>query len=236
MGCPSSFEVETRRCYACVPVGSGSLRFGQRRPVERTLHGNVEASSMSRHLRPRSPRGFTLVELLVVVVIVGVLGSLGVASFRARVFGSKSTEAFAMVQSIRAAEERWKAENMRYLNVSTSGTWYPAKPSDRTKRAFFTSGTCVPDPAPTQDCRWKLLNPTIPGPVQFGYKVNAGAPSEAMTTLDADAAPTGWSGWAANGDHWYVIQAIADADGDGVYAKFVSSSIRGDVFHENDGE
>ena len=174
---------------------------------------------------------------MVVVIIMGVLATIGIASFRNQIFGSKATEAFAMVQSIRAAEERWKAENMRYLNVSTSATWYPAKPTGRTKRAFFTSaGGCVPDPAPSQDCRWKLLNPTIPGPVQFGYQVNAGAPSEAMTTLDADATPTGWSGWPANGDHWYVIQAIADADGDGVYAKFVASSLRADVFRENDGE
>lgn len=191
---------------------------------------------MSRLLRPRTSRGFTLVELMVVVVIVGVLGTLGVASFRSRVFGSKATEAFAMVQSIRAAEERWKAENMRYLNVSTSGTWYPAKPVDRTKRAFFKTGACVPDPAPSQDCRWKLLNPTIPGPVQFGYQVNAGAPSEAMTTLDTDATPKGWSGWPASGDHWYVIQAIANANGDTVYAKFVASSLRADVIHENDGD
>jgi type II secretory pathway pseudopilin PulG len=173
---------------------------------------------------------------MVVVVIVGILASIGVASFRGQVFGSKATEAFSMVQSIRAAEERWKAENLRYLNVSTPGNWYPAKPVDRTKRSFFNSGTCSPSPTPSDDCRWKLLNPTVPGPVQFGYLVNAGAPSEPMTVLDNDAKPASWAGWSANGDHWYVIQAIADADGDKIYAKFVASSIRGDVFRENDGE
>lgn len=173
---------------------------------------------------------------MVVVVIVGVLATIGIASFRARVFGSRSTEAFAMVQSIRAAEERWRAENLRYLDVSTPGTWYPAKPTDRTKRAFFRSGTCEASGTPSEDCRWKLLNPTVPGPVQFGYKVNAGGPQTAMTPLDPDAKPPDWNGWAANGEHWYVIQAIADADGDGVYAKFVASSLRADVYHLNDGE
>jgi Tfp pilus assembly major pilin PilA len=177
------------------------------------------------------------VELMVVVVIVGILASIGLASFRGQAFGSKATEAFAMVQSIRAAEERWKAENLRYLNVSTAGHWYPAKPVDRTKRAFFQTGTCSPSPDPSDDCRWKLLNPTVPGPVEFGYMVNAGGPNTAMTTPDTDARPADWAGWGTpNGEHWYVIQAIADADGDGIYAKFVASSIRADVYRANDGE
>jgi Tfp pilus assembly protein PilE len=180
-----------------------------------------------------------LVELMVVVVIVGILASIGVASFRAQAFGSKSTEAFAMIQSIRAAEERWKAENLRYLNVSkTSGNWYPAKPFDRTKRAFFQTGTCPPSGDPSDDCRWKLLNPTVPGPVQFGYRVNAGGPSDAMTTPEAESKPVDWVDWPANPnkDHWYVIQAIADADGDHIYAKFIATSLRADVYHGNDGE
>ena len=97
-------------------------------------------------------------------------------------------------------------------------------------------GTCGPNPSPGDDCRWKLLNPTVTGPVMFGYQVNAGPPSEPMMALDNDAKPANWSGWGTHGDHWYVIQAIADADGDGVYAKFVAGSIRADVFHSNDGE
>jgi hypothetical protein len=52
-----------------------------------------------------------------------------------------------------------------------------------------------------------------------------------MTTPDTDARPADWVDWGTpNGEHWYVIQAIADADGDGVYAKFVASSIRADVY------
>ncbi len=192
---------------------------------------------MSTTLRARgTTRGFTLVELMVVVVIVGILGIIGIASFRSRVFGSKSTEALAMIQSIRAAEERWKAENLTYLNVTRTSTWYPATPTARTKRSFYNTGTCgIPAPD-TDDCRWKLLNPTSIGATEFGFMLTAGDPGANMTDPDAKARPSGWSSWPASREGWFVIQAIADADGDGTYAKFVASSLRGDVYRENEGE
>lgn len=194
-------------------------------------------------MTPRAPhrplaRGFTLVELLVVVVIVGVLGAIGIASFRERIFGSKSTEALAMIQSIRSAQERYKAENLTYLNVSQEGSWYPAAPARRRDsnylRSFYNAGTCAPL-EDSDNCRWRRLNPAITGPVTFGYRVNAGAPSESLTAL-AGPPPPGWAGWLPNAEHWYVIQAVADADGDGVRAFFFASSLRGDVASMNDGE
>jgi prepilin-type N-terminal cleavage/methylation domain-containing protein len=182
-------------------------------------------------------RAFTLVELMVVVTIVGILGVIGIASFRSRIFGSKTTDALAMMQSIRAAEERWRSENLTYLNVTRTSAWYPAAPTPKTKRSFYNSATCgVPIPD-TDDCRWKLLNPTKTGSsTEFGFMLTAGPPGAAMTDPDPKARPSGWTQWQANGDHWFVLQAVADFDGDGVYAKVVSSSIRGDVYHENDGE
>jgi prepilin-type N-terminal cleavage/methylation domain-containing protein len=183
-----------------------------------------------------SLHGFTLVELMVVVAIVGILAVIGLASFRARVFGSKSSDALAMMQSIRAAEERWRADNLTYLNVTRSANWYPALPTARTKRSFFNAGTCGLPVTDTDDCRWKLLNPALTGQTEFGFMLTAGPPGNGMTEPDAKARPSNWTSWAANGDHWFVLQAIADADGDGVYAKFVSSSLRGDVYRENEGE
>jgi prepilin-type N-terminal cleavage/methylation domain-containing protein len=183
-------------------------------------------------------RAFTLVELMTVVAIVGILAVIGVASFRARVFGSKTTEALAMMQSIRAAEERWRADNLTYLNVTQTGTWYPATPTARTRRMFFNAATtnCGVPVVNTDDCRWKLLNPAITGPTEFGFILTAGPPETAMTAPQPQATPSNWGGWPTNNDHWFVLQAIADADGDGVFAKFLSSSIRGDVYRENEGD
>ncbi|HEX4476009.1 MAG TPA: prepilin-type N-terminal cleavage/methylation domain-containing protein [Polyangiaceae bacterium] len=179
-----------------------------------------------------SEQGFTLVELMTVVVIVGVLATLGIAALREHVFGSKSTEALAMMQSIRVAEERWKAENMTYLNVSTANAWYPADPrtdSKRIQRNFFTTAGGHVD-----DASWKALNPVAPGPVEFGYLVNAGFPSQPMTT--PAITPTGWTGWIQPTENWYVIQAVADVDHDGIPAYFLASSVKGDIYRQNEGE
>ena len=174
---------------------------------------------------------------MVTVTIVGILATIGFASFRSWAFGSKTTDALAMMQSIRAAEERWRSENLTYLNVTHTASWYPATPSARTKHSFYNTGTCgVPLPD-TDDCRWKLLNPTKVGSsTEFGFMLTAGPPGTPMTEPVTEARPSGWRSWPANPDHWFVLEAIADIDGDGVYSKLVCSSIRGDVYHENDGE
>lgn len=187
----------------------------------------------------RPARGFTLVELMVVVVIVGILAAIGIAAVRKFAFGSKSAEALAVIQSIRAAQERWRGENLVYLNVSQSATLYPRDPRSVTfdpsnpvheKASFHTA-----DGKHADDRRWKLLNPTVPGPVMFGYMVTAGFPNQAMT--DPIVSVPGGSPFPNPArEHWYVIQAVGDADHDGVAAFFLSSSLRADIYRQDDGE
>ena len=91
--------------------------------------------------RRGASRGFTLVELLVVVLIVSIFATIGIVMMREYIFTAKSTEAFAVVQSIRAAEESWKAQNGSYLNVSDTldpANYYPSEaPGKDQARIFF---------------------------------------------------------------------------------------------------
>lgn len=174
-------------------------------------------------------RGFTLVELMVVVVLVGVLATLGVVMFRQWVFHTRSVEAFGMVQSIRVAQERWRAEHGAYLDVSTDMTsYYPtATPSRKLWDWRQAAGNDYD--------RWMLLSPTISGPVQFGYVVKAGAPFTAMAAPSTASQPP----WPAGNDTllpWYVIEAKGDTDEDGVPSYYVAASINGEILRENEGE
>ena len=59
-------------------------------------------------------RGFTLVELAIVIVIIGVLASFGVPRFRDAVERSKAGEAMNYLSAVRAAQERYHAREATY--------------------------------------------------------------------------------------------------------------------------
>src|SRR5439155_8107408 len=73
---------------------------------------------------------FTLVELAVVIVIIGVLAAFGVPRFLKSVERSKAAEAFAYLAAVRSSQERYQAQNGSYasavdaLDLKMSATKY----------------------------------------------------------------------------------------------------------------
>ena len=73
---------------------------------------------MSRTTESR--KGFTLVELAVVIVIIGVLAAFGVPQFLKSVERSKAAEAFNYLSAVRSAQERYLAMEGAYADSATS--------------------------------------------------------------------------------------------------------------------
>lgn len=178
-------------------------------------------------------RGFTLVELMIVVAIAGVLATVGIAAMNRHIDASKSAEVMGMVQSIRAAQERYRAMTGIYLDVSTTGGFYPRDPSGahgRERVAFFHAAG---GDAPDDNERWLRLAPTVSGPVQFGYMTRAGLPGTAFPALQKTVqgltlpTPT---------ESWYLIEAKGDLNGDGHTSYFLATSLNGEVYSENASE
>ena len=62
--------------------------------------------------------GFTLAELLIVVVILGILASLTIPRFFPQAEKSRVAEALGMLSAIRQGEEAYRLENGAYLEVA----------------------------------------------------------------------------------------------------------------------
>jgi len=177
-------------------------------------------------------RGFTLVELLAVVVIMGILATIGLVSFSGYMRGARTTEVRANVQAIRAAQERYRAENLQYLDVSDDLTaYYPTTTPGDTLYSFYGQSSA------NNAANWNRLRPQITGAVRFGYATVAGLPGVDGAAADYPTLElSGAVSWPTAVGPWYVVQAKGDLDGDGVYSLAVATSFSNIVSWEREGE
>lgn len=62
----------------------------------------------------RTAAGFTLIELMIVVVIIAVLLAIAIPSFNEYIRRSRRAEAIAGLQQMQLAQERWRSNNPTY--------------------------------------------------------------------------------------------------------------------------
>lgn len=185
--------------------------------MARTLH--KEASMLVRR-----KRGFTLVELAVVVTIVGVLSVIAVVGYRRLVLSSKLTEAENMVNAIRIAQEQYRSERGIYANVGAT-TLCPTGVAFQRKAQWDTACN-------GGNMTWAALPVHSDGPVEFQYMTVAGPPG---------AVPRGLGNFvnvtqADITKPWYTVTAEADLAQGGAKTAVWTSSFGNQVFTENVGE
>jgi len=154
---------------------------------------------MSRPMTKRATsRGFTLVELGVVVAIVGILAVIAVVGYRKIVLSSKLTEARHIIGGIRIAEEDYKADTGAYLDLG--GVHCPSDGMTEAKFAW--------DNPSCNSGLLSQLNVHADGPVRFGYAVWAGNTVTQPGGVSSTLLSVGT--WAGKQMPYYVVHAQAD--------------------------
>jgi type IV pilus assembly protein PilA len=167
----------------------------------------------------RRSRGFTLIEMMIVVVIVGVVATLAVVGYRKIVQSAHVSEGTSMVQNIRVAQEAYHSETQQYANVSKDLTqsWYPATPHYQIQTAWGADCSAVCN----SGMQWTALPLHIDGPLLFGYATVAYPASTNPSTIPLSYANASLTLPQSVPTDWYVVAAVADLDGDSTTATLV---------------
>jgi len=105
---------------------------------------------MQTMLRSRGRKGFTLVELAVVIIIIGILAAFAVPRFLDSVERSKAGEALNYLAAVRSAQERYQIRQGTYSDDLTKLDIQMPDPK------YFSVGTPGPGSTTSLEDSWTL--------------------------------------------------------------------------------
>jgi len=151
---------------------------------------------MHRILKNKNQKGFTLIELMIVVAIIGILAAIAIPQFLDMMKSSKKSEASEQLSAIKKGAQAYVPEHAAFPAATEALTPSSDTCCNLAKLATppRTDGKCPPDPTVWSDTggAWDLLNFSIEGPHYYQYSYDSDGAlidSEASGDLDCDGDP-----------------------------------------------
>jgi type IV pilus assembly protein PilE len=86
----------------------------------------------------QSAKGFTLIELMIVVAVVAILAAIAYPSYQEYVMRSRRVEGQALLNDAAARQERWRAQNGSYMTVQADLAKLKLPNVDKSENGYYT--------------------------------------------------------------------------------------------------
>lgn len=176
--------------------------------------------SASRRTRAQRTGGYTLIELMIVVVITGVLAAVAIPAFRGYIQKSRTAEAAAFLGVIKLRQTSYRGEFGQYAGFGAAASNIGFVPANATVmrggiQRPFPAAPAVLGPLDAAS-PFFAIGATPDGAVRFGYGMVAGTPVQASAGGGGtDLASAPYEVPATELDFYFIAQATTDLDDDG---------------------
>jgi type IV pilus assembly protein PilA len=186
----------------------------------------------------RKQEGFTLIELMIVVAIIGILAAIAIPNFLQYQMKSRQSEAKTNLQAIRTSEISFQAEKGCYLGATLAEPIGMAVPAANTKSVPMPWGIGSPAIASQVFClstggvfggAFKDIGFIATGNTQFLYQIDAvqSATVPMTSAVSCPLAIASAGGGVANPQTTFIAAAKANMDADATVSVWDSTSDHG---------